>query len=289
MIEALIFLKVLEQIAKEKKEFGKGAGKPTFRQKISATVRNAVNITRNAVDNTAGYGIAKYQNRKTRRDFKQNPARKDKIVYLMHGILQNEGSQWRLGKQLRKEGFEPYHLKGHHSLPRKQDADKAFEQIDDFQKDTKLKNPSKRSDHFSGHSSGADIGIYMAGDKRIKKYGIGRVQARAPAPYGIKSRSLGQKLIIPFAPADNLKKVAGKKQAIETVRRGKPHVPVDVVAGKYDDLIPPNEAYYKHANKHYVIDHPDSTHFGTSGGNPEMNDVFIDQLKKKPGKYKKAA
>ena len=61
---------------------------------------------------------------------------------------------------------------------------------------------------------------------------------------------------------------------------------VDVIAGKLDNLVPPSDAVYKHAKQHYVIDHPDSTHFGTSGANDGMNKVFVDLLKKPEKKYK---
>lgn len=291
--EALIETK-FEDLKKEIEPYRKGMPEsPSLVARAKAAVANAANVARNAYDNTVGYAIAKGQNWKTRRHFSKDPESEDKIVYLMHGLMQNEGSQRKFGKQLRKEGFQPYHLKGNHHLSRKESAEEAFEQIEDFQRDTKLKNPSKRHDYFSGHSSGADVGIYMAGDKRIKEYGITKVQARAPAPYGIKAKRIGQKILAPLADKDDVSKSAGKRNAVELAAR-EPTVTVDVIAGRYDGLVPPSDAAYQHATHHYVIDHPDSTHFGTSGVNKDMNNVFIDHLKgevgeKKKKEYKKAA
>lgn len=262
---------------------------PSFGKRAKAAISNAANVVRNAYDNTVGYAIAKGQNWKTRKHFSEDPGDKEKIVYLMHGLMQNEGSQRRFGKQLRKAGMHPYHLKGNHHLSRKQSAEEGFRQIDKFQKETHLKSPSKRHDYFSGHSSGADVGIYMAGDERIKKYGIEKVQARAPVPYGLKAKRIGQKLIMPLAAKDDVRKAAGKRSAVE-LSRVKPKVTVDVIAGRYDGLVPPSDAFYQRARKHYVIDHPDSTHFGTSGVNKEMNNVFVAHLQKKyDRKYKRAA
>ncbi len=278
-----------KQLKKEIAPYQKHAPGPSLGERAKAAITNVGNLARNAYGNTVGYAVVQGQNWKTKRHFKKEPSNGDKIVYLMHGLLQNEGSQRKFGKQLRKAGYQPYHLKGNHHLSRGKSADKAFEQIYRFQKDTKLKNPAIRHDYFSGHSSGGDVGIYMAGDGRIRKYGIAKVQARAPAPYGIKTKTIGQKLLAPFADKDNVKKIAGKRNALEMAKR-KPQVPIDVIAGRYDGLVPPSDAVYKHAKHHYVIDHPDSTHFGTSGVNSKMNNVFIANLEKKPEKeYKKAA
>jgi hypothetical protein len=286
--EKLVVEKSYSSLKKELAPYKQAAPKAGLGGKIKAAFYNVGKVAKNAVDNTFGYGIASYQDYKTRKHFKKNPGSEDQVVYLMHGLFQNKGSQWRLAKDLRKEGFKPYHLKGYHHLPREKDADKAFEQIDKFHKYTKLKEPQKRNDYFSGHSSGADVGIYMAGDKRIRKYGITAVQARAPAAGGIEAKTLGQKLLMPFANEDNVKKSISAKKSAVTLADRKPKVPVYVVAGKYDNLVPPSDAIYKHAKKHYIIQHPDSTHFGTSGGTSHMNEVFIDLLKPKKA-YKKAA
>jgi len=311
MINPIIFLISLEKKVKEVKSddqatlteykrlekglapYKKEAAKiqPSLGQRVKAAANGVANVARNVYDNTVGYGIAKVQNYGTKRHFKKDPASKNKIVYLMHGIYQNEGSQWKLAKQLKKEGYKPLHLKGHHRLSRKEAAEKGFEQIDDFHKYTKLKDAEKRSDHFSGHSSGADVGIYMAGDERIRKYGIKNIQARAPVPYGVKGTTIGQKMILlsPQARMDNLKKIGGKRRAVE-MGKVNPKATIDVIAGKYDELVTPPDAVYKKANKYYVIDDPDSGHFGTTGTNPKMDRLFVKHLKDlDKEKYDKAA
>lgn len=273
-----------DDMAREREQETKDAPKLTLGEKVRGTYHNIKNVARNAFDNTVGYGIAKYQNRKTRKSFKKGSDKK--IVYLVHGVMQNEGSQWRLAKELRKQGYEPVHLKGYHKLPRKESSDKAFEQVDKFHKKAKIKDAEKREDLYSGHSSGGDLGIYMAGDERIKKYGIKKIQARAPAPYGIKGRTIGQKVLMPLAKLDNVKKKLGRRNALEMHER-KPIVSIDVIAGKYDQLSTPADNAYKDAENYYIINHPDSTHFGTSGVNDEMNKLFVENLetKKKEKKY----
>ncbi|GAF69310.1 unnamed protein product, partial [marine sediment metagenome] len=97
--------------------------------------------------------------------------------------------------------------------------------------------------------------------------------------------------LMPLAGKDDVRKIAGKRNALEMARR-KPKIPVDVIAGRYDGLVPPSDALYQHAKTHYVIDDPDSTHFGTSGVNSKMNNIFIENLKEKgkpEEKYKKKA
>ena len=266
----------LEETTKSAKD---SAPKPSFTSRARSFGRNVANVAKNAFDNTAGLGVAKYQNYKTAKEMKKGAD--GKVVYLMHGVAQNQGSQWRLAKELQKEGYKPYHLKAKHRKPRKEIADDAFGQIDKFHNKAGIEEAVNRADHFSGHSSGGDIGIYMAGDDRMKKYGIKSVQARAPAPYGVKPKTLGQKALIPaLASHDNLSTPAGKRNAVEMDGR-KPKVPVQIYAGKNDQLVRPKDAYWKHANNIYVVDHPDSTHFGTSGANKTMNKHFVKELSRK--------
>lgn len=278
-------------LKKEIEPYQKTAPKPTFREKIKGAFSNIKNIARNAYDNTAGLVAAKYQNYQTKKYYRKEPGSDKPIVYLIHGLFQNEGSQRKLGKQLIKEGLRPYHLKGYHHLPREENAERAWKQIDNLHDYAKLKEAYKRKDVISGHSSGADLAIYMAGDKRVTEYGVKQVQARAPASSGIKPRTLAQKLLMPFAPQDNIKKsIKAKEGAIDIAKR-KPYVAVTVFAGKYDNLVPPSDAAYKYAEKHIIIDDPNSTHFGTSGVNPEMNKIFIDSIKGEEysKKYKRKA
>jgi len=272
-----------ERLRRGKERTAQSLSKSSLTERLKSFAGNVKNIGRNAVDNTLGFVVAKNQNRQTRKFFRKKPTSNEKIIYLMHGLFQNEGSQWRLGRELGKGGKHPYHLKGNHSLPPERNADKAFDQIEEFHKEAKLRNVPKRRDQFSGHSSGADMGIYMAGDDRIKEYGIAEVQARAPAPSGLEAKTLGQKLLMPIiGENENAKTKKGKKNALKMASR-RPKVPVYVVSGKYDTLVRPSDATYKHAEKHYVITSHDSTHFGTSGGNEEMNKLFVNFLDKKSG------
>ncbi|MBI2129531.1 hypothetical protein HYU07_04795 [Candidatus Woesearchaeota archaeon] len=268
------------------------ASRPSFGGRTKAAVKNIANIARTAFDSTVGNVIAKYQDYDTKRYFKKNPGSKDPLSYLVAGFGMPKGSQRVLAGQLKKAGIRSLHLKTYHHLPRKESSEKAFEQIKKFQEEVKLKEPYKRSDSISGHSSGADLGIYMAGDKRIVDYGIKYVQARAPVPYGVNKPTMAQRAILSLSKADDPRTALGKRNAAEMAIR-KPLVPVHIIAGKYDALVPPRDTVYGHATTHKVIDHPSSTHFGTSGANKDMNEIFIKELvgysTKDKYKYKKAA
>ncbi|MCX8147325.1 MAG: hypothetical protein N3D84_02565 [Candidatus Woesearchaeota archaeon] len=284
-----------EKIAKSyegpKREIAKKT-RLSLTERIKGAIGNIKNIATNAFDNTVGYGIAKYQNWQTKRYFKANPDANTQIVYMMHGVDQNIGSQWRLAKTVHKQGKRAYHLKGHHSLPIEENVNKAFKQIEDFHRHTKLKNIDLRNDLYTGHSSGGNVGLYMATDPRVTKYGISHVQARAPTPTGFKAKTLPQrliKLVANTAPED-ITKEEGRRNVIKLHKRGEPYVPVHIVAGKYDRLVPPEITLYKHAKGIHVLEHPDSTHFGTSGVNDEINKVLLDILNyHSEKKYKKAA
>lgn len=277
-----------EKLEKWRKPYQK-TSEPSLGNRVKSAFGNIKNAADSAFENSVGYVISKGQDHKTDRYVKKNPGTKKKIVYMMPGWKQNPGSQRRYATQLRKEGYLPRHLKGNHHLERKESAEKGFEQIGKFQKKTKLKNPHKRDDYFSGHSSGGDVGIYMAGDERIKKYGIREVQARAPAPYGIKAKTWPQRLLIPFASKDDLEGKVAKRDAVEMAER-KPKINIHIVAGKYDRLVTPKDTIYmpKHPKiRHYVIKDKNSTHIGTTGIRKDMNSIFIDLLKKGKDKYLK--
>ncbi|MFH1770824.1 MAG: hypothetical protein ABH828_04690 [archaeon] len=283
--EKKVIEKTFEEMQKELAPIRDSAPKqPTLAERMEAGTANFKNMARNAIDNTIGLGIAKVQNFKTKRHFKKNPESKEQIGYLMHGLFQNEGSQWRLARDLRKAGHQPYHLKGNHGLPRKESVQKAYDQIEAFHKATGMKNPGSRNDYFSGHSSGADVGVYMAADYKTQQYGIQKIQARAPAPTGLKTVTFGQKLLLPFANDDNTNTYHGRRSAVQLSKRS-PKIPVQVVAGRYDGLVRPVDAAYKQASAHYFIDDKASTHFGTSGGNKDMNRITIDLLNKQEKRY----
>ncbi len=250
---------------------------------LGAAIRNVKNIALNAFDNTVGYGIAKYQNSKSTRTLRKDSAAQ--IVYLANGLLQNEGSQWRLARQLRKKGKVPYHLKMSHGLEREEHAEKIYEQVTSLHEKTNIRDAHERNDAYTGHSSGADMGIYLAGDPRTPQYGIKKVQARAPAPTGIEAKTFGQKLLMPLAKDDNVKRYEGRRSVVELSER-EPVIPVQVLAGEADRLVLPEDTVYKHAADHDYIKGPDSTHFGTSGVNKEINEQIIYHLDKPPSQYK---
>lgn len=262
------------------------APKPTAGSRMKAGFKNIANITRNIYDSTIGYGIAQGQNWKTARELKKNPGTEKDIVYLINGICQNIGSQHRYAAELRKQGLIPYHIKVNHGKSRAENAEGFYTQAGNLHKKTRLKDVHKRTDAISGHSSGGDLAIYLAGDKRIKQYGINPVsrddketiQARAPAPYGLKPKTLPQKIVMHMIPStDNLYTPEGKRNAVEMYNR-ETHVPITIHAGLNDRLVTPEVAYERSAKEINVIDHPDSTHFGTSGGNPNMNRYFANRL-----------
>ncbi|MFH1439149.1 MAG: hypothetical protein ABIG89_01170 [Candidatus Woesearchaeota archaeon] len=257
---------------------GRMPGSQTFGEAVkNMATNNLYNIARNAYDNTIGYFKAARQNKKTIRHLQENPCTSKKVVYLMHGVQQNIGSQWRLAEKLEKQGYLVYHLGANHSEDSDKVVDKAFEDIKKFHKKANIKKPEQRNDHFTGHSSGADAGILMSTDERILKAGIKHVQARAPVPFGMKIDNLGKRLIAMLADVshDDLKNVKAKKRAIKMAKK-LPKVPVFVVAGKKDYLAEAKTTAYPHADKHFIIDHEDSSHFGTSGGNDDMNAIFAN-------------
>ncbi len=261
--------------------------RPSFGKRVKAGVKNVGNVVRNVYANTFGNLSVYRQDYQTRSHYKKNPESKDPMADLIHGVAQTRGSLYKLGKQIRKAGYRPVFHKANHSLTEKEGAEQSFRQKDKLHKYTKLKNVPDRNDIIVAHSSGANRAIYMAGDDRIKKYGIKKIYAIAPTPTGIKPKTLGQKILMPFVSKENVKYDEGKRAAVDLSSR-RPKVPVHVIAGRYDSLVPPKDAAYKHAEEHYVIEHPDSTHFGTSGVNPEINDLIIDLIKNQSqSKYKR--
>lgn len=240
--------------------------------------RTLKNMFVNAIDNSVGYLASSWQNYQTKRALKKGDDKP--IVYTIHGRAQNKGSHWRMGRDLKKEGFHVYHLKGNHGVKdideRKQ---KAYLQID------KLHNyagtsASKKNAYISGHSSGADLGIAMASDDKVHNYGIKAVQARAPVPYGMKKNNLYTKALgslIDIKDEIRNNPEANRKAAINYFTD--PKIPIYVTAGKNDRLVNPKDTFYRPATSFKVLDHKDSGHFGTSGQNKTMNKYFINELK----------
>ena len=272
-----------KEVAAEKKKIA--PPELPLSERVKATFRNIPTMARNAYDNTVGYGIASYQNFSTTRAIKKNP--KQSVGYVMNGLAQNIGPGHRRGKELKKAGLRPYHLKSYHYEPIEKAHDKTISNIKDFHKKANITEPHKRNDHIIGHSSGGNYAIYAAGDERIKKLGIKYAQAIAPTPYGIKVQRIGQKLmgtVVDLSVDDVSKSKAARENALKMAHR-KPVISVDVVAGRYDGLVPVKDTYYKHADKHHVVHHPKSTHFGTSGSNSEVNKIIVDFLMEQRARY----
>ncbi len=259
--------------------------RPPSGKRVRAAVKNVRNIARNAYDNTIG-NIAGYRlNRQSEKYYRKNPESKDSAAHLIPGVAQTRAGQVRLAKQLKKAGYQPYLHKADHSLSEERGAEQGFKQMKRLNRYRKVPD---RKDIVIGHSSGGNRAIYMAGDERIKKYGIKRIYAIAPTPGGVKPKTLGQKILINLiAKKEDVRYDEGKKTALNLSSR-RPHVPVDIIVGEHDELVPPKDAAYKHAENYYVIEGPDSTHFATSGGHRGINDLLIDLIKNptKP-KYKR--
>lgn len=263
--------------------------RPSLGKRIKASFRNVKNVAINAYDNTIGYGIAKYQNRQTVKHFKKNPESLDNLDLRTYGWNQNIGAGHREVSQARKIDPHTRHFlfKASSNLTGKEGVDESYNDIGkNLYKKSGLKHMDKRRIRLKGHSSGGNRVIEMSGDERVYEYGIKETYAVAPTPTGFKPKTLGQKILGPFASKENTNYAKGQRAAVE-LSGTKPKVPVYVIAGKYDGLVPPKDAAYKHAEEHYIIDHPDSTHFGTSGSNPRMNKLIFDLMNRKPARYKR--
>jgi hypothetical protein len=246
--------------------------------------RTLKNMFVNGIDNTFGYVASSWQNYKTKRALKKGDEKP--IVYTIHGRAQNKGAHWRMGRDLKKEGFHVYHLRGNHGVKDiNERKDKAYAQIDRLHDYAGTKPSSKRA-YISGHSSGADLGIAMASDDKIHDYGIKAVQARAPLPYGIKKTNLYTKALGNLIDIkDDLRSNNEGKRKAAMNYFTEPKIPVYVTAGKNDRLVNPKDAFYRPATSFKVLDHKDSGHFGTSGQNKKMNNYFINELKEIENNY----
>ena len=285
-LEDIVTEQSFDQLQAEYKAAKDQAPKTTFGQKVKGFIKNMYNIPVNGLYNTIFYPIAMFQNAKTRKEIRNNPDGKEPVVYLQAGVMQNMGAQARAASYWRKKGFLPYHIKGYHHLPAKEKREKHFEQIHGLYHDRnslrgkgskQMQVAPYREAVWDGHSSGADSGIYLAQDSRVEKYKVRRIIARAPVPTGLGDRPLNiaQKAIMMIASGDDTRTLKGKKAAL-TMHERPPKVPVDVYSGKYDMLAVPYSNIYKYASSTNLIDHPSSSHFGTSGVNRTMNATIID-------------
>ncbi len=263
--------------------------RPGLAKLVGSAFNNVKNIARNAFDNSIGYVIAQGQNYRSRRDLKNNPQTKKTAVYLIPGLFQNIGSQQAYARQLRKQGHIPYHIHPNNGQAESERVKMADKQLEGLVKKTGAHPYAV----ISGHSDGAALGIHLVqgneGKARVNKYKIMGVQARAPSVHGTeKMDTPGKRLLIPLAPNDNVHgSLAARRGAVENAR-AKPYAKVHVIAGEYDGLVTPPDAVYqpqhgKENVRHYFMTGVNTTHFGTSGGNHEVNQRLgkhIDDLVK---------
>ncbi len=276
---------VLEQ-QKERTIKEKGLTNSTFKDRLKSAGRNIGNIAKNAFDNTAGYVIAQGQNYQTTRALKKDS--KQDVAYVVHGLAQNIGSGWRRSKELKKQGFRVYHVGVNHKKELDEQYKSTSKKIDKFHKKAKITDAYKREDGMIGHSSGANHVIYAAQQPDIKKKGIKYVTAVAGTPNGMEMNTPEAKALskILNIDADDKNTTKGKKTALELNKR-RPYISVDSVAGYYDGLVGVKDTAYQYANKQHIINHPDSTHFGTSGSNAYMNKILANILAQQRNQLKK--
>lgn len=234
-------------------------------------------------DNTIGYGIAKSQNFRSRRDLKKN---KDKpIMYLMNGIVVNEGSQHRLAKKLKKKGFIPYHLPASHLLNSKEKIlDKSYKRIKKLHKYAGITDEEviKRKDGFSGHSDGGNfVNSYLANNLKTRDLGIKWAQSRAASTYGVDFKNTPQKLLKYFIPQlkrEDIRKKEGKELATKNYLNN-PVIPIYTFAGERDRLIPPKYSHYIKEEKYNLLKGKNTTHFATSGASNSHNEILAREAK----------
>ncbi len=257
-------------------------------QRARTAIGNVKNIANNAVDTVVGRPISSMYNWQTRRFLKKNPEAKQEIWYTEHGSAQGKHNQWRLMREGRKQGKLMYGLSANHSKGHEHTTDQSFDQIYNLHKKTGLKNPERRRDKYMGHSSGANTGLYMATDPRIKGTGIKEVHGVAATPHGIAADTIERRLmgLVTNIDYDRKDKAKGQKAATELYKRGKPFVDVYMSTGKADGLVKPEDINYRHAKGMKVIDHKDSTHFGTSGSNSRINKILVDMMANPDKHYK---
>ncbi|TKJ17807.1 hypothetical protein CEE44_04750 [Candidatus Woesearchaeota archaeon B3_Woes] len=247
-------------------------------KRMRVGVRNVKNIARNIHANTYGNLSVYRQDSQTKSHYKKNPRSKEPMAHITPGFGMTRGSMYKLGKEFRKEGYRPVFHKGHHFLSEKEGAEKGFRKMRKLHRYTKLEDIPNRNDIMIGHSSGGNRVRYMARDKRIKKYGIKKAYAIAPTPTGFKPQTLGQRLLAPLIGKEDIRYEKGQRTALE-LSGTKPEISTYNISGKEDGLVPPKIAADKDAEEHYVVEGPDSTHFGTSGATPRINELLVDLVK----------
>lgn len=246
-------------------------------------------LAANAWANTVGYVSASYQNRKTVKALKENPASVKHLHIIVPGTAQNIGSHYRRGKDLIKRGEHVYHVHAGHGLVNYRSIDErtntVFQKLDALKKKTGLSDEAFRGIQktYQGHSAGGEVGVYMAGDDRVKKYGINRVVSVAGPGGGIEIKTYAQKLmqaVVPGVKKLDPRTSRSERELVATLNSRTPKVPVYAIYGASDELVPPHQVIpYRHATNEAIIYHPNSGHFGTSGQNKAMNNSIDDLVR----------
>ncbi len=237
-----------------------------------------------AYDNTVGYFIAKGQNRRTVKDLKKDKSKP--IMYLMNGIVLNEGSHHRLAKKLKEQGFAPYHIPASHLTHSKEYIlKKTYDKIKKLHKNAGIseEDAKTRYDGFSGHSDGGNFVISsLAPDYKTRDLGIKWAQARAASPYGMPFRTRAIKAIgamLPTTQRENIETKEGKELATKTYMKH-PVIPIHTYAGQRDKLVPPKYSRYVKEMDYTFIPGKYTSHFATSGASNAHNDALAKEAKK---------
>lgn len=258
-------------------------------ERVKTAIYNLPIQVRNAYDNTAGYGIAKYQNFKTTKDLKKNPNKN--IGYVINGLAQNIGPGWRRSKELKEIGLLPYHLKSHHSEPLKKAHEKVLDQIKKLHQKAGVTEPYKRHDSAVGHSSGGRYLTYARKDPRTRDLGIKTYQKIASPDYGMRMNKLSHRLmglVVDLSSDDVTKSKLAREEAVEMYgRKPAPRTSMESVAGDHDGLVDIKDTVDPHVDKHHILHHQKSTHFGTSGSDRDINKMLADLLMAQRADYDK--
>ncbi len=276
-------------IVEEAEELGKG--KLKLKEKIDDSgAEIAKDFMNNAYENTVGYVRAKFHNWKTRREVKKNPeeAKEKRLHILVPGLVQNEGAMRKLAKQIEERGDLAYIARAKHGITDiksiEERSENIYEAMDTFKEKTGMSDEEfkKMKKTLVGHSSGADVGYFIAGDERAReKYGIEDIVAIAGTGGGIEMRTPIQRAfakLVPSAKEDDPNTSRGARENIIKLYERKPKVPVYSVQSEGDRLINRKgmRVPYQHSANEVVIEGDNIGHFRTSGQHKETNAIVID-------------
>lgn len=281
----------------EIKDKAKGKYLPPIETEKKGILAKIKSIAKNAYSNTIKFPVSKYQNYKTEKYLGENPDTDKRLNIIVNGLCQNIGANAQMGKDANERGELAYHLHAGHGLfkikhPKKR-AENVYKGLNKLKAKTKIddKTFKKLPKDYLGHSSGGDLGQYIAADDRAKhEYGIDRIYTVASTGGALEPKTPAQralKLILPSAMKDEdpTKSKKARQNVIDMYHR-KPKIPVYNIYGANDDLVPRDKIIpYMHSTAEAIIAHRDSDHFDTSFQNSKMNNAILD-LKEIMPEYK---